>query len=538
MILKTLLKLLFPETTKSLDKAVLGYNGMSRLVAYHQLNENLVSASSLNENLGERPWYFVVPKKVIKDLKELPPEREVILRSDGQTLSLIPADDSNEFTVLVSSAHAEVPSWEIPETIYLDLTPTEWGKIEAAASIVGSKHFGNEVFAGINLVCYGGNSLEVIATSQISKTKQGLRISEILNLDTPLSEEQSLNIIIPVEAIALINEGNESVSLEIGKKELVLRQGNKSVRTNLIEGDYPPIGLIPDGEVKAEVELQRIINFLTPKEKSKVVDRDDTIAIKALLKDGKLFLAAANQKTGVKKKAIETAIAVRHQDNYPESITCTVAASVVLDAVRLMGVASMAKITLSLPIGLQCLTILAGATRFVLPTIVDKATQYKLKEILNPEPLVRATTSTTVDVGTEEEPKTITMTTIEVEHIPEADEAEAEAETSPTKGLENLATVSKRAKKMATQLSPDVELEAAVSSELTNKVAEAEEILEQADTLKSTETLKLNGCPLSQKDISKLVAGFIRIMNRIQTIVLKSDKSEWSIEFTFDKSEK
>lgn len=537
IMFKELANFLFPQTAKALAEATLEYNGMRKLIVYHQIGDIQV-CDRMELDLGERPWTYQMEKKVVQEIAKEFGEQIVELRFDGQVLNIVP---SGKDSVSIAGTNVEPPNWELDEIIYIQLTPAEWGKIEEVSSIV-KKHFDVEIYKGVNFVATG-DTLEVIATELRTKTQPSFMVSQIIKMETAIDKD--LNIIVPVDAIRQINNGTQDVTVEVGTDKFIIRQNEKCVKADLIHGDYPPIGLIPDGELKTEIKLQSLHNFISQKDTSKPqknkakdkgegLDPKDTVLVSANLKEGKLALAAANKDTKAIRPVACGGIMLnwQYRENYPDKLDCNLAASVLLDVIRLIGLAQMAKVTLSLPIGLQAVTIIAGATRFVLPTVVSKSTQLKINEILNPNPNVRSSESITVDVGTPDEPKTITMTSQEVEHIPEADEVENPS--SEKEGLENLAKVSKKAKSLAKKLSPDVELEATVSSELTKKVAEAEQILQQGDTLSPEKALTLKGCPLGPKEIGKLTAALVRMMSRVQSVILKTEKGEVMIAFTFN----
>jgi hypothetical protein len=554
MIFQQFAEIVAPQTMKTLKEVVLSYNGMRSLSICHRVSEDTLLIHCVDVDFGEKSWNFSLNKEVFKDLSKdvllKDKEKEIGLRLEKQDLVLFFPDNLDEgkkMTLVLKGSPVNKPNWT-PEksnhTVYLELTPAEWGQIEAAASIV-KKDYGSPIHKGVNLIL-NNDLLEIQAVNLRSKKTVGLQMSQIMTLENGGSTDSlELNIIVPVEAINLLSDGKTAVNLEVSHKQILLSQGNKSVFCDLIEGEYPIVGLIPDGEAKVELEVGRLQKFLYPKE-GKSLEPSEGVIINVNFENKELKMAALSHKNAKAPQGIRKNILVpKNSDKYPSEVTLSLAASVLLDVVRLIGLGSMAKITLSLPIGLQFLTIAAGAIRFVLPTTKLKAVSEMKnaaalsKEIINPEPLRGETASTTVDVGTEDNPKIVELTIEEIEESPADNleepasqkEAVEQLEDAVSKGKKTLAVLPK--KEAVGEDSPDPMLatEVAARGAIEEKLEEAKQILDQANLLPPNGEIQLKGCPLSPKDISKLTAALVRLIRRTEGIVL--NLQTWTLHVTF-----
>jgi hypothetical protein len=568
-------KLVFPNTLSALE-AVLAYDGIGQLRVYHELENGLGISEEIEFELGETPWSFLIKKDFVTDVKQLNEKlgnQEISLAFDknGKTLSLLPADSSGAIALL--GGLVEQPNWQVKQKIQqTQVTPEEWGIIEAVASLAYASKYKEGIHNGVN-IRINGNQLEVVGENRSSQKKPGLMMSQVFTFSKTNGKPREINIIVPVDAILYLNDGNTPVTLEIGGTQILMTQGSKRVLVNLIEGDYPPIGLVPDGTAQADIVLEKLKSVLYPDGADKPpLDGKEKIALKATYKDGTLLIVPPSGK-GARKVAITMPADTNQKEC--EDKTFIVYASLLLDIIRLASVAASAHILIGLPIGLQFLTITAGTVRFVLPTLVQKTkNDMTAKELASPVPIIQEATTTTLNIGSEENPDLIEMTVEAVEDLPDEVESASEHQAltellaAKKEGQRLLKALPKKkgasskavprnesvANKVGTVLEqPDLppeeamrqlkeavgadssneEIESAGAENIQNLVEDANSVLQQADNLPPNGVITLRECPLSPKDISGLARAIMRQISRMEEVIL--DFRTMQIRFTFTK---
>ena len=446
MILQALINFMFPESVK-VANALLHYNGMRTLFVYHQLGDIQIR-NCMEYDLGEEPWTFLTPNdsEIIKNLRSEFGTLSVDLEFNALNLSIVNKDTKEVVVMFFGGSAAQKPNWDIDGACYLELTPEEWEKVQKAASLVGkSKH---RIYEGVSFAL-SGTLLEVSAAN-LTQKNNGLMVSMLFNLPSGLDDDSiGLGAIVPAEAIKLMNGAPKSpVSLEIGADRIVITQGTKSVCSPLISGDYPPIGLIPDGEIKAQIDFEKLRKFAILA-KLRTKESSDKIVIEADIATQMLKMSAFERKANVDHCVTFPLSVYQAEDEYdgPKAVTCYLAQSALLEVVRLIR---PSYVILSVPIDLQALTILAGATRIVLPTVVREAVDLNWENLKQLEPLVKGRSFTEIDISKANHSRRIEVKVEKIESTPaddlleepsSVDEALGQLQRSLTKGrkaLENI----------------------------------------------------------------------------------------------------
>lgn len=447
MILQQLIDFIFPKST--VGNAILHYNGMRILSVYHQLGDIQIR-NRMECDLGEESWTFLAPydSTVIENLRAEFGMLSVDLEFNALNLTIRDKGTKEVIVMFFGGSAVQKPNWDIDDGCYLELTPEEWGQVQKATSIVEtSKH---KIYEGVSFAL-SGKLLEVSAGSLSHKYKR-LMVSMLLSLPSGLDEDHiGLNAIIPAEAIRLINDEKSPVVLEIGANHVLITQGTKSVYSPLINGDYPPVGLIPDGEIKAEIDFQKLKAFAILA-KLRTNESLDKIVITADITTKMLTMKAFDRKANVNHEITFQTAVYKSEDEYdsPKTVICYLAQSALLDVVRLIGSSQKGTIILSVPIGMQALTILYGATRIVLPTVVHEAVDLSAEDLKHLERLIRGKSFIEVNVGTENHPRLMEVCVDKIESTPaddlleepsSVDEALGQLQRALTKGRKALETI-------------------------------------------------------------------------------------------------